>query len=157
MMPPITSQWSRIEFYVPGEPQAQPKDIARFAPNSRYVGQKFRDPKGRKKAWGELVRFKAKRVMIGLNRLENREGCLLGVEIRLSRPRRNKRKYPTQKPDWSNYRYYIENLLQGIVYQDDCQVIGPLAGMKLWATADRPAGAYVVIENLEWRNANDQG
>ena len=55
---------------------------------------------------------------------------------------------PTQKPDWSNYRYFIENLLQEIVYRDDCMVLGPLPGDKMWADDYHPPGVMIEIERI---------
>lgn len=143
------SDWKRIEFYVAGKPQPQPKADPIINRGGRYIGGRHRDPKGKFKGWATKVRIAVNQAMGGRQTLSRGVACRLGVEIRLNRPKSNKRPFPAQIPDWSNYRYYIENLLKGVVYVDDCQVIGPLPGDKLWAVPGRYEGAYVTIEVVD--------
>lgn len=144
----IDSNWMVLEFYVPGTPQPNPKTDPNMNRNGRYVGQRHRDPKGNKASWANLVRMTANLAMSGRETLATGVGCRLGVEVRVKQAKSNRRRFPAQTPDWSNYWYFIENILKGCVYKDDCQVLGPLPGDKLWATPDRPEGAYVTIKRV---------
>lgn len=150
------SDWTRIEFYVEGTPQPQPKSNPRIGRGGQYLGQMHRDPKGKFAGWSTLVRLAANRAMGGNEILARGVACRLGVEIRVNQPKSNKRPFPAQTPDWSNYRYFIENIIEGVVYMNDCQVLGPLPGSKLWATPERPEGAYVVIEVVDVKELYDE-
>ena len=149
------SNWTRIEFYVEGLPQPQPKSNPRIGRDGRYLGQMDRDEKGHFDAWRTIVRLAANRAMGGHNILPKGVACRLGVEIRVKQAKSNRLPFPAQKPDWSNYRYFIENIIQGVVYVEDCQVIGPLPGDKKWSTPDRPVGAYVTVEVADVKELYD--
>ncbi len=136
-----------ISFFVPGIPQPQPKPNPRFV-NGKFVGSYHRDPGGKMKAWGRLVANAAWQAMDGQTMLPLGVACRVGVEVRVLKAKSNKRKCPAQRPDWSNYRYYIENIMRKIVYHDDCAVIGPLAGDKIWATDEMPVGAWITVEEV---------
>lgn len=144
----LDNTWTVLEFYVPGKPQPQPKTQARMSKSGQYLGQRHRDEKGDKARWANLVRLTGNLAMRGREMLPAGVACRLGVEVRVKQAKSNHKPLPTQIPDWSNYWYYIENILKGCVYKDDCQVIGPLPGDKLWATLDRPEGAYVTIKRV---------
>ena len=144
----IDKNWDILEFYVPGTPQPNPKTQARISKTGQYLGQRHRDPKGNRARWAELVRVTANLAMRGRETLTAGIACRLGVEIRVNQPKSNRRPFPAQIPDWSNCWYFIENILRGVVYVDDCQVIGPLPGDKLWVTQDRPEGAYVTVRRV---------
>lgn len=150
------SDWTRIEFFVEGTPQPQPKSDPRLAKGGRYLGQMHRDPKGLFAGWSTLVRLAANRAMGGNDILARGVACRVGVEIRVKQAKSNRLPFPAQTPDWSNYRYFVENILRGVVYVDDCQVIGPLPGSKLWATRTRPEGAYVTIEVVDIKELYDE-
>lgn len=138
----------RISFYVDGKPQPNPKTKrGRTWGGKRGVFK--RDLDGRKKAWAAQVTIAACTAGLGPHGIWFDSACRLGVEVRLRQAQSNKKKYPTQAPDWSNCWYYIENILRGVAYPDDCYVIGALPGDKLWATAERPEGAYITIEEVE--------
>ena len=147
----LDNSWTVLEFYVPGTPRPNPKPNPRINRAGRHVGSFHRDPKGYFEGWRNQVRLAANLAMSGRLALPAGVGCRLGVEVRVKQAKSNRKRFPVQIPDWSNYWYYIENLLKGCVYKDDCQVLGPLPGDKLWATPDRPEGAYVTIRRITER------
>lgn len=132
---------------VDGEPQPQPKDT-----RNKYGGMRHRDKDGRKYAWSQLVRVMATTtVSRGLGdevMFPKGTAVRLGVEVRVRKPKRNKKRFPTQVPDWSNYRYFIENILEGVVYYNDCQVIGPLPGDKRWCLEGEEPGVTITVTEV---------
>lgn len=136
-----------ITIEVDGEPQPQPKDT-----RNKYGGMRHRDKDGRKYAWSQLVRVMATTtVSRGLGdevMFPKGTAVRLGVEVRVRKPKRNKKRFPTQVPDWSNYRYFIENILEGVVYYNDCQVIGPLPGDKRWCLEDEEPGVTITVTEV---------
>ena len=51
---------------------------------------------------------------------------LLGVAVYRTRPQKEKRPAPTQRPDFDNYWKLGMDSLEGVIYPNDSQVIGPL-------------------------------
>lgn len=134
----------RVRFVVDGKPEPQPKYKRGKTRSGKKVIYK-RDPSGRKLAFATMVAMNARCALRGVMF----QGAVrLGVEVRLRQAKSNTKKYPTQIPDWSNIWYYVENILKGVAYKDDCQVIGPLLGDKLWATETEPEGIVVTIEEV---------
>jgi len=73
----------------------------------------------------------------------------LGASFFIPRPKSVKRKFPTVIPDYDNYLYAISNLLEGILYEDDAQVVMRLPGGLFYADIGKNTGAEITVCNLE--------
>lgn len=80
----------------------------------------------------------------------------LHLEFRLRKPKKKIRKnstpfpYPDSKPDVDNLIKLCLDAFNGVVYEDDRQVVH-LEAVKLWATAMNPEGTYVRVSKMHAR------
>lgn len=137
-----------ITFDVEGEPQPFPKKEFNSKTKTLYP----RDKGGKKAAWAGQIKLAA------LAKLCSRTGYTCGpifkrpqavsieVWVYLRRPKSNKLHYPTTRPDLDNLCYTPHNVLQGIIYDDDSQIIS-LEEHKRWAT-DGPAGMQITVTEV---------
>lgn len=85
----------------------------------------------------------------------------MGYLIFIPRPKTVKRLYPTVIPDFDNYKYGMTNLLKGLLYYDDDQIVVDLEGglyyadqiepcvyLKYFEIFDSPITEYVLREFL---------
>ena len=63
----------------------------------------------------------------------------------LEKPKSSKYDSHVVKPDLTNLYYRLENVLQGIAYEDDSQITCVFL-TKDWATKDKPAGVEIHIQ-----------
>ena len=128
-----------LTFWVAGEPQPFPKKELNTETGAIYP----RDKGGRKKAWATLIAIRAKMARIkweDMHRGETfyftrRHPVAVGIQVFLTQAKSNKDKYPVTRPDFDNVCYTPHNVLQGIFYDDDCQIVlrVPLPEGKFWA------------------------
>lgn len=140
----------RIEFWVSGIPQPQPKRQVRVQGGKAWTYPN--DKKGNKKAWAELVRLAAKRTCKDYDWPVFGRRTPLRLTLYICLPRTSTYgkidQYPTAKPDRSNYLMLIENALEGIVYLNDSQICdGP--SQKIFADDEAGGpGAHVIVERI---------
>lgn len=134
-----------IEFFVDGNPQPQPKDRRRW----QGVGNYLRDPDGFKAAWRENVIWTAKQKMqtCGYKMYGRRTPIIVGVFIYRIKTKtyRKMDEYPWGKPDAENYYCLIANALQGIIYEDDAQIVDVIC-RKRFASGLQNPGAMIQIK-----------
>lgn len=141
----------RIEFWVPGNPQ--PNYHLTMIPTGK--GFYRQDKKGLKKAWQEALHVAAVRACRQYDKpvFANREALNLTIEIFRERTSTYaKRDYrPTGKPDLKNYIAMAEDVLEGIVYLNDSQIVSYNNCGKYFAEDNGKTGAgmHVILEIVE--------
>ena len=82
------------------------------------------------------------------------EPVALGCEFFFKRPARGKLLFPTgpHDPDLDNLEKAVADALQGIVYDNDRQVVGRLPGGKTWAWRDEDPGVMVNVRLVSYRD-----
>jgi len=124
-----------LTFFVAGEPQPFPKK------RTNKAGMIYAyDPDGRKKAWAELVAIRAKvarndwEASYGIETFyfPRRTPVAMGIQVFRTRPNSNKDNRPVTKPDLDNYRYTVWNTLEGILYDNDSQIVEVICPEGLW-------------------------
>ena len=180
-LPPQNGRWVIRVF---GEPQPDPKKELFFV-NGRTIpgdrdyktrtnplnGKKEKYDRGYMKRWEKHVQQTVLAYMAkySLEPFGKDHPIMFSVWIFKTQPKSNKLPYPSQKPDYSNFAYYIENALkrspkkrdkitkklidgkfpEGIAYRDDDQVLGPGEPCyELWATASHPPGAIIIVQDV---------
>ena len=122
---------------VEGIPQPWPKkQISMSYPEGGGRKRPFvytRDPKGKWTAWKQSFTLQVKKHMMEHNIAPFEKGIplALGTIIIIPRPKSvtiEKRPYPTVRPDYDNYKYGIVNLLKGLLFYDDDQIVADLPG-----------------------------
>jgi Holliday junction resolvase RusA-like endonuclease len=140
----------KIEFWVPGVPQPQPKRQVRIANGKAWTYPN--DKKGSKKAWAELVRLEASKACAGYGLgypiFGRRMPLRLTLYIYLPRTSTYGKidQCPTAKPDRTNYLVLIENALEGIVYLNDSQICG--GPPEKHFADERGPGAHIIVERI---------
>lgn len=140
-----------ISFVIRGvPPQPWPKEQAGTAASGRNFSY-YRDPKGLIKNWMETVRLGAVTAMVNMGWDLEPPGVavLLGVSLWIPRPKSNKTDLHVQRPDYSNFKYLVENVLQAVTYHEDCQVLGPLPGGKFWAGKTNKPGVMITLKRVD--------
>ncbi len=142
-----------ITFRVDGEPQPFPKKELNFKTKVMYS----RDRGGKKAAWAEKIRIAAYRELADVEGQRWQDVCgplfsrPIPVEIEIwlyrTKPKSNKQPYPTTRPDLDNLCYTPHNVLQGIFYDDDSQIID-LNEHKRWADISCPPCMIITITEV---------
>lgn len=154
-----------IEFRVDGEPQEWPKKVINTTDKfgfrrdgSRYAipTVKPRDPKRTKTRWKNQVKNQAWLYMLGCKQDYIKKPQAIAIEVRLYRtqPKSNKNPYPSTRPDGDNYFYLVHNVLEGICYDNDGQLVD-YQEYKRWADADHPPGIEVILQTMEEKNGRE--
>ncbi|KKN13444.1 hypothetical protein LCGC14_1006380 [marine sediment metagenome] len=73
-----------------------------------------------------IIRLYANAAVRGKPEFPLQGPILLGVAIYRTRPKKENKAVPSQRPDFDNYWKLIADALEGPIYLDDSQVIGPL-------------------------------
>ncbi len=135
----------KIVIRIDGEPKPNRKISYGSTKNGRAFPQ---DKGGKKLAWYNHVKEMCLYHMRknNLEILPKGTPVLLGFNCWLTKSKNNKKPFPTQVPDYDNLKYVTTNAMKGIVYHDDCDVIGDLPGVKLWATDKYPQGIEIIIQ-----------
>ena len=115
-----------ITFEVPGDPHG--KGRPKFARRGNFV-QTYTDAKTA--SYEDLVRFYANLAMIDLAPLDGPVAVYIYVKLAVPKSYSKKRaeaclsglERPTKKPDWDNVAKSICDAMNGIVYQDDTQIV----------------------------------
>ena len=143
-----------VEIWVPGTPEPWPKKEVRtvWSKNKKPIPVLYeRDYRTRtnpitkkveKYDRGYISRFKAK--MKTVAQIEaNQTGFYVkdpgavGIYTIVEKPKppSNKRSYPTVRPDGDNYFYLVHNVLEGVLYDDDKQIVDYIE-FKRWAIGE---------------------
>ena len=78
------------------------------------------------------------------------EGALeVKMVFKLERPKSSKRRWPTVKPDLSNFTKGIEDALNGIAYIDDCQIVRERLDKEYLDGPEYQPCVEIQIEELE--------
>lgn len=124
---------SNIQFFIAGIPIQKPqKEGARRFLKGGKMGVMTRD--SHVKGWAE---WKVRSIAAARSAMSKREIIPPNIPVRLTlvfvlpKPSTNKMLYPAVKPDLSNYFYGMENILKGICYYDDNQVVS-FYSLKMW-------------------------
>jgi Holliday junction resolvase RusA-like endonuclease len=148
-----------IEFFTPGHPR--PKGSTRVVGHTRGRAIVRASNAALLEPWCAMVGFAARAACrkAGLTAPLADAAFRVGVTYRFPRPKSHtcKRGLRTgaprehvQKPDVDKLDRAILDALTGIVWADDCQVIGHLPGDgKRWCEAGEEPGALVQIEIIE--------
>lgn len=135
-IPEIQDQWDNgIRLVILGTPQPHPKDQARiiYPKGGKPFASMYLRMTPEQEQFRDAVQRAAKEAMsrASLPILAKHEPVRMSVTAWFVRPASNKTMYHTQRPDCSNLFYFPENVLKGIVYDDDSQVI-QLEASKFW-------------------------
>lgn len=109
------------EFFVEGEPVAMPKK--QIAVRGKFPVVYERDGKGRARAWRERILLAIRDKYPNITPIKKPSGVEVMLTFYRTRPKSNKNEFPVTKPDLDNLSYLIHNLLEGIFYEDDSQII----------------------------------
>ena len=131
-----------IEFFVPGDPQVEPTWKQRRGQKHRYPD----DPTGELMGWKTTVRLRANQEVNAI--IPARRPVKTTYHFWRVRPKGNKTEYPVQRPDFDNYAYSITNVLTGVCYTDDCQIVRHGEEALDWADNDFPAGVLIRVEEI---------
>jgi Holliday junction resolvase RusA-like endonuclease len=115
-----------VTFEVPGDPHG--KGRPKFARRGNFV-QTYTDAKT--VSYEDLVRFHANLAMIDLAPIEGPVAVYIYIKLAVPKSYSKKRteaclsglERPTKKPDWDNVAKSICDAMNGIVYQDDTQIV----------------------------------
>lgn len=115
-----------VTFEVPGDPHG--KGRPKFARRGNFV-QTYTDAKT--VSYEDLVRFHANIAMIDLAPIEGPVAVYIYIKLAVPKSYSKKRteaclsglERPTKKPDWDNVAKSICDAMNGIVYQDDTQIV----------------------------------
>jgi len=124
-----------MDFVIECIPRPWPKENT-----NRETGFVYhRDPKGYWREYKKVIvaTVKAQIIQNGYKMIERYVPVSMGCHFFLPRPKSvsvKERRHPCVKPDLDNYEYAIANLLQGLCYVDDCQIVSrPFAPTKNYA------------------------
>lgn len=112
-----------------------------------------RDPKGHWKAWSESFRTQIKLYMNanGIEIIPAGIPLAFGTLIFVPRPKsvsEKKRPFPIVIPDYDNIKYGIMNMLKGLLFYDDNQVIIDLLGGMFYADETNDVGVTIAVKEV---------
>ena len=110
-----------LTFSIPGEPVpwARPRLTWQRGHSHGYVTDAVAEQAAK-------IRLYAHAAVRGKSEYPLQGPVLLGIATYRTRPTKEKRAVPTQRPDFDNYWKLIADSLERSIYLDDSQVIGPL-------------------------------
>ena len=133
-----------IVFDVIGEPVVCPRKGS-----SRFGGQYWLNKEAGEKweIWERHVTLAIANIMMDLNMdmIPAPNPIKIGMDIWRTKPKSNKLPRPSKRPDFSNFKYDLENSLQGILYEDDGQIVGTVEDDMYWADKNNPAGITIKL------------
>lgn len=133
-----------IELVVYGEPVP----IAKMNFNQKKGRIFFRDPNGSKRGWMEEIKRRAIEKLGDDDGFEKGVPLTIWMEFYLTKPDKCKRDHPTVKPDLDNLAYGVTNVLKGVLYHDDNQIVHQSIG-KQYVDDPNKARVYINIKILE--------
>ena len=139
-----------IKFRVDGEPQVWPKKSLSMRRGKPIVYQQ--DKNGRKAAWIEQVRMAAITARMRCTKIEDAflakpQAIKILIVVYRTPPKRNKLPYPSTRPDLDNFCYLPHNVLEGVCYEDDSQIVHQNE-WELWATVEHGPGLEIIIRPM---------
>lgn len=145
-----------------GEPRPYPGKEPRKGKGWMLKGQrkKSTDADKRRFAWLEEVRtiaqFNRPDRMIPLEETDGTDIAIkVGGCVYITKPKSATRKYPCsiRDGDNDNYWYVVHNALEGIVYENDCQIVDHTCQRKRWANVgpneNEDPGISIVVEVMQ--------
>lgn len=137
-----------LTFRVDGEPQPFPKKEFNSKTKTIYA----RDKGGKKTMWAALIKLRALEAAGIVGRaiypdpiFPRPQAIEIEIWVYRTQSKSNKSRYPTSRPDLDNLCYTPHNVLQGIIYTDDSQIID-LNEHKRWSGLPGPGMIITVTE-----------
>lgn len=138
-------------FFVAGRPEPEPKrGIAQTRSGRKYIYK--RDRTGSKRAWSEKVRLCARKAMNAqkVKMIPARVGVTVEYHFYFRQAPSNKQDAMVIKPDSSRLAEAIDDALEGVCYENDCQINRSLGRDKDYTTDGQAEGAMIeVYESVE--------
>lgn len=121
-------------------------------PYPKLVTRERKSKRGKYKAWEKAVIYQAELSMRQQKWTMFEKGTPLavGMVFWIPRPKSVKiheRPFPVVVPDLDNYKYAVTNILKGVAYNDDDQIVLELPSAKFYA--DKDHGADLVIAEIK--------
>lgn len=130
-----------LTVWVPGKPQAQGSKNG-FIVNGKVV--MVESAKGLK-PWREKI----KAHVLHAERFQKFDGAVaVSMSFHFTKPKSNKKKSHTQKPDVDKLTRAVFDSLTGTCLNDDSQVIS-LSAMKFWADENTAEGVLINVWEIE--------
>jgi len=157
-------------------PRLIPIDIDYRTRKNKITGKTEKYDKGYKKKWFLHVRNTVLCYMVrhGLKPYTKNHPLCTGYLFFRTKPKSCKLPYPSQRPDFDNYEYYVTNALKrtrekkirgimtpgeypdGVAFWDDDEPVWNLPAGVMWATEENPPGVIILIQDaMKVRNEID--
>lgn len=149
-------------------PKLIPIDIDYRTRKNKITGEIEKYDKGYKKEWFLHVRNTVLCYMVryGLKPYPKNHPVATGYVFFRTKPKSCKLPYPSQRPDFDNYEYYVTNALKrtrekkikgimtpgeypdGVAFWDDDEPVWKLPAGVMWATEENPPGVIILIQDV---------
>ena len=135
-----------LSFFVGGRPQPEAKrETAATRSGRKYIYK--RDPDGNKRRWAEKVRLCARQAMHKqkVKMIPAKTGVTVEYHFYFNRAKSNRDDAMVIKPDSSRLAEAIDDALEGVCYENDCQINRCLGRDKDYTTDGQAEGATIEV------------